>query len=97
MRRNAARVRQVGATDMALVIESATPHPGRPPDSDELARVDTYIRTGTDVDRLVGIDWGSYGVPKTYVVGRVHTRRVGPSTEEAGTTALLPLIEKLRR
>lgn len=61
---------------------------------------DPYIRTGADADGRVGIDWGVYGVPETFVVGRdgrIHYRHVGPLTEDAVAITLLPLIEKLRR
>lgn len=29
---------------------------------------DPYTRTGVDVDGRVGIDWGVYGVPETFVI-----------------------------
>lgn len=61
---------------------------------------DPYVRTGADLDGRVGIEWGVYGVPETYVVGRdgrVHYRHVGPLTDDAVGTTLLPLIDRLRR
>ena len=30
---------------------------------------DPYTRTGADIDGRVGIDWGVYGVPETFVIG----------------------------
>ena len=43
------------------------------------------------------IDWGVYGVPETFLVGRdgkIVFKHVGPLTEQAVTTALLPAMEK---
>ncbi len=61
---------------------------------------DPYRRTGADRDGRVGIEWGVYGVPETYVIGRdgrIHHRQVGPLSEEIVTKTLMPLIEGLRR
>lgn len=61
---------------------------------------DPYTRTGADLDGRVGIEWGLYGVPETYVVsadGRVMHKLAGPLTERIRDTTILPLIERLRR
>lgn len=61
---------------------------------------DPYTRTGADRDGRVGIEWGVYGVPETYVVGRdgrIHHRQVGPLTEDIVTRTIMPLIQELRR
>jgi cytochrome c biogenesis protein CcmG/thiol:disulfide interchange protein DsbE len=61
---------------------------------------DPYTRTGADRDGRVGIEWGVYGVPETYVVsrdGRIYHRQVGPLSEEIVTKTILPLIGELRR
>ena len=42
---------------------------------------DPYDRIGADGDGRVGIDWGVYGVPETFVVdaqGRIRHKHVGP-------------------
>lgn len=60
---------------------------------------DPYTRTGADRDGRVGIDWGVYGVPETYVVnakGQIAYKHIGPVTPEALRDAILPLIERLR-
>jgi cytochrome c biogenesis protein CcmG/thiol:disulfide interchange protein DsbE len=65
---------------------------------DELG--DPYTRTGVDRDGRVGIDWGVYGVPETFVVdaeGRIRYKQVGPITPEAWETTIRPLIDELRR
>lgn len=61
---------------------------------------DPYTRTGADRDGRVGIEWGLYGVPETYVVnadGRVVHKHAGPLTEQTRDTTIMPLIERLRR
>lgn len=61
---------------------------------------DPYACTGADRDGRVGIEWGLYGVPETYVVsadGRVMHKHAGPLTEQVRDATILPLIERLRR
>jgi cytochrome c biogenesis protein CcmG, thiol:disulfide interchange protein DsbE len=61
---------------------------------------DPYARTGTDRDGRVGIEWGLYGVPETYVVsaqGGVVHKHAGPLTEQVRDATIMPLIERLRR
>lgn len=65
---------------------------------DELG--DPYTRTGADLDGRVGIDWGVYGVPETFVIdreGRIAYKHIGPVTPAALKDTILPLIEKLRK
>lgn len=60
---------------------------------------DPYTRTGADQDGRVGIEWGLYGVPETYVVsadGRVMHKHAGPLTEQVRDATIVPLIERLR-
>ena len=60
---------------------------------------DPYTRTGADVDGRVGIDWGVYGVPETFVVdrqGRIAYKQIGPLSEQALQQSILPLIAELR-
>ena len=60
---------------------------------------DPYTRTGADIDGRVGIDWGVYGVPETFVIdpqGRIAYKHIGPMTEEFVHDKLLPMIEELR-
>lgn len=54
-----------------------------------------YARVGTDSTGRVAIDFGVYGVPETFVIsgdGKIAYRHVGPLTEEAITTKILPLL-----
>lgn len=57
-----------------------------------------YQRTGADVDGRVGIDWGVYGVPETFVIdgeGRIIYKHIGVLTEPDLFETILPLIEGL--
>jgi len=61
---------------------------------------DPYQRIGLDETGRVGIDFGVYGVPETYVIdkaGRIQLRFVGPLSADAVTNELKPLIAKLGR
>ena len=61
---------------------------------------DPYTRTGADLDGRVGIDWGVYGVPETFVVdaeGRIAFKQIGPVTSEILDETILPLVRKLRQ
>ncbi len=61
---------------------------------------DPYTRTGADVDGRVGIDWGVYGVPETFVIdrnGRIAYKHIGPMTPRDWEEKIAPLIERLRR
>lgn len=60
---------------------------------------DPYTRTGADLNGRVAIDWGIYGVPETFVVsadGRIAYKHIGPVSEEALASTILPLIARLR-
>ena len=64
---------------------------------DELG--DPYKRIGADSDGRVGIDFGVYGVPETYVIdkaGQIRLRHVGPLTPEAIRDELIPLLRTLQ-
>lgn len=61
---------------------------------------DPYARTGADVTGRVGIDWGVYGVPETFVVaadGRIAHKHIGPMTDAFVSRTLLPMVERLRQ
>lgn len=61
---------------------------------------DPYTRTGADLDGRVGIDWGVYGVPETFVIdrdGRIVYKQIGPIPPRVLEDKLLPLIRKLQK
>lgn len=56
-----------------------------------------YAAIGIDEAGRTAIDWGVYGVPETFLVGRdgkIVFKHVGPLTVEATQRTLLPEIEK---
>ena len=60
---------------------------------------DPYTRIGADLDGRVGIDWGVYGVPETFVVdqdGRIAYKHIGPVTPRVLDDIILPLVRALR-
>jgi cytochrome c biogenesis protein CcmG/thiol:disulfide interchange protein DsbE len=61
---------------------------------------DPYTRTGADINGRVGIDWGVYGVPETFVIdrnGRIAYKQIGPLTPEILRDKIIPLINELRK
>jgi cytochrome c biogenesis protein CcmG/thiol:disulfide interchange protein DsbE len=61
---------------------------------------DPYRRVGLDPDGRVGLDFGVYGVPETYVLdasGHIRKRFVGPLTAEEVEKELLPLLKTLKK
>jgi cytochrome c biogenesis protein CcmG/thiol:disulfide interchange protein DsbE len=61
---------------------------------------DPYKSIGVDRDGRVGLDFGVYGVPETYVLdrsGHIRKRFVGPLTAEVVAKELLPLLKALDR
>jgi cytochrome c biogenesis protein CcmG, thiol:disulfide interchange protein DsbE len=58
---------------------------------------DPFVAAGADQSGRVAIDWGVYGVPETFVIGRdsrIAYKLVGPITPENYDSALKPQIEK---
>jgi cytochrome c biogenesis protein CcmG/thiol:disulfide interchange protein DsbE len=58
-----------------------------------------YQIVAQDLDGRVGIDWGVYGAPETFVIdhnGIVRDKRVGPVDEEYITEKLMPLVKQIR-
>jgi len=56
-----------------------------------------YAAIGVDDAGRTAIDWGVYGVPETFLVGRdgkIRFKHVGPLTEQAVANSLMPEIEK---
>jgi len=61
---------------------------------------DPYRLSALDRDGRVGIDYGVYGVPETYVIdkaGHIRFKQVGPVTPELLQAKMLPLIRELQR
>jgi len=59
---------------------------------------DPYKLSVLDLDGTVGIDYGVYGVPETYLIDRqgiIRFKQVGPVTPQLLQDKLLPLIREL--
>ncbi|MEM7561656.1 MAG: DsbE family thiol:disulfide interchange protein [Pseudomonadota bacterium] len=57
-----------------------------------------YSVSVMDPDGRVGIDWGVYGVPETFVIGadgNIKYKHIGPVTQESLDDKLLPVIREL--
>jgi cytochrome c biogenesis protein CcmG, thiol:disulfide interchange protein DsbE len=56
-----------------------------------------FVASGTDVSGRTSIDWGVYGVPENFLIGRdgrIAYKLVGPITAENLAKELTPEIEK---
>jgi cytochrome c biogenesis protein CcmG/thiol:disulfide interchange protein DsbE len=63
-------------------------------------RGDPYSVVALDLDGRVGIDYGVYGVPETYVIdkaGMIRMKHTGPITPESLKTQILPLVAELSK
>jgi cytochrome c biogenesis protein CcmG/thiol:disulfide interchange protein DsbE len=57
-----------------------------------------YTLSISDAEGLVGIDYGVYGVPETFVIdksGMIRYKQIGPVTPEALREKILPLVRQL--
>jgi cytochrome c biogenesis protein CcmG/thiol:disulfide interchange protein DsbE len=64
------------------------------------ARGNPYVLTALDIDGRVGIDYGVYGVPETYVIdkqGVIRYKLVGAINPEILLKKILPLVNELKR
>ncbi len=60
---------------------------------------DPYIATAFDGDGRVGIDWGVYGAPETFLIaadGTVLYKHISPMNERVWQEEFLPRIEAAR-
>jgi cytochrome c biogenesis protein CcmG/thiol:disulfide interchange protein DsbE len=61
---------------------------------------DPYTVTVSDTDGRIGIDYGVYGVPETYVIdkqGIIQYKQIGPVTHRSLNETILPLVAKLEK
>ena len=59
-----------------------------------------YNVSVVDADGRVGIDWGVYGVPETFLVdknGVIRYKQIGPLTVEALEKKILPMVRELQK
>jgi cytochrome c biogenesis protein CcmG, thiol:disulfide interchange protein DsbE len=65
---------------------------------DELG--DPYLLSVTDLDGRVGMDYGVYGAPESYIIdknGTIRLKYVGPVTPDVWSKKILPLVQELNR
>lgn len=61
---------------------------------------DPYTLVISDADGRVGIDYGVYGVPETYVIdkqGIIRYKQIGPLTHQNLREKILPLVAELEK
>jgi cytochrome c biogenesis protein CcmG/thiol:disulfide interchange protein DsbE len=59
-----------------------------------------YVLSAFDEDGRVGIDFGVYGVPETYLIDRdgvIRFKQIGPITDEVWRGKILPLVNQLNK
>jgi cytochrome c biogenesis protein CcmG/thiol:disulfide interchange protein DsbE len=60
---------------------------------------DPYVLSLVDAKGQIGIDYGVYGVPETYVIDRdgiIRYKKIGAVTPDTIRTKILPLLEQLK-
>jgi len=58
-----------------------------------------YTANAFDSDGRVGIDWGVYGAPETFIIDRegiIRHKHIGPLTIDIINDEILPLVAKLK-
>lgn len=61
---------------------------------------DPYVLSVSDFDGRVGIDYGVYGAPETYLIDRegiIRFKQVGPITPDIWQKKILPLAKELNK
>jgi cytochrome c biogenesis protein CcmG/thiol:disulfide interchange protein DsbE len=61
---------------------------------------DPYVLSVSDQDGRVGIDYGVYGAPETYLIDRsgvIRFKYVGPVTPDVWEGKILPLVKELNK
>ncbi len=59
-----------------------------------------YKLVVTDAEGKIGINYGVYGVPETYLIdkaGVIRYKQIGPITKELLYTKILPMVKELQR
>ena len=61
---------------------------------------DPYLLSAFDADGRVGIDYGVYGVPESYLIdkaGVIRFKQIGPITPAVMEKKILPLVKELNQ
>jgi cytochrome c biogenesis protein CcmG/thiol:disulfide interchange protein DsbE len=65
-----------------------------------LRQGDPYMLSAFDANGRVGIDYGVYGVPETYIIdqaGIIRFKHIGPITMQVLNEKMYPLIRELKK
>jgi cytochrome c biogenesis protein CcmG/thiol:disulfide interchange protein DsbE len=60
---------------------------------------DPYVMSLVDAKGKIGIDYGVYGVPETYLIDRdgvIRFKKIGPVTPDTVREKILPLVKQLK-
>jgi len=60
---------------------------------------DPYVMSLVDAKGKIGIDYGVYGVPETYLIDRdgvIRYKKIGPVTPDTVREKILPLVKQLK-
>jgi cytochrome c biogenesis protein CcmG/thiol:disulfide interchange protein DsbE len=61
---------------------------------------DPYVLSVSDLDGRVGIDYGVYGAPETFLIdknGVIRFKQIGPITPDVWQNQILPLVKELNK
>jgi cytochrome c biogenesis protein CcmG/thiol:disulfide interchange protein DsbE len=61
---------------------------------------DPYVLSASDTDARVGINYGVYGAPESYVIdknGVIRFKQVGPITPDVWEKTIVPLVKELNK
>jgi cytochrome c biogenesis protein CcmG/thiol:disulfide interchange protein DsbE len=61
---------------------------------------DPYVLSVSDLDGRVGIDYGVYGAPETYLIDRngvIRFKQIGPLTRDVWDKAIIPRVKELNQ
>ncbi len=58
-----------------------------------------YVKNAHDITGRIGIDWGVYGTPETFIIdrnGMIRYKHTGPIYEQDISDKILPIIKQLQ-
>jgi cytochrome c biogenesis protein CcmG/thiol:disulfide interchange protein DsbE len=61
---------------------------------------DPYVLSVSDLDGRVGIDYGVYGAPETFLIDRngvIRFKKIGPITPDDWQNKIQPLVRELSK
>jgi len=61
---------------------------------------DPYVLSAVDLEGRVGMDYGVYGAPESYIIdknGTIRLKHIGPVTPDVWAKEILPLVQELNR